>query len=120
VQRTAENVTAKQEKIVPRRVERVTDRDFQKKVLDSEEAVLVDFYADWCGPCKKLGPVLDQLAKDTPDAKIVKVNIDRSPKLADNYNVSSIPTLILFKDGKPAARRGGLTTKASLKQFIRQ
>jgi thioredoxin 1 len=104
----------------PRRVEHVDDKSFGQMVLDSEEAVLVDFYADWCGPCKKLSPVLDELAQETPGVRIVKVNIDRSPKSARSYRVKSLPTLILFKDGKPIVRRGGLLSKDSLKKLVSQ
>jgi len=104
----------------PRRVEHVDDRNFGQMVLDSDEAVLVDFYADWCGPCKKLSPVLDELAQETPGVRIVKVNIDRSPKSARGYRVKSLPTLILFKDGKPVVRRGGLLSKDSLKKLVSQ
>ena len=82
--------------------------------------MLVDFYADWCGPCKKLSPVLDKRAQEASGVRIVKVNTDRSPELAAEYSVNSIPTLILFKDGKPAARRGGLISKDSLTELIKQ
>jgi thioredoxin 1 len=105
---------------MPRHVEKVTDQEFQQKVIGSGEPVLVDFYADWCGPCKRLAPVLDELAQETPDARIVKIDIDRSPKVAAHYGVRSIPTLILFKDGKPVTRRTGLSSKASLKELLAQ
>lgn len=102
----------------PRRVEQANDQSFRQMVLDSDEAVLVDFYADWCGPCKKLSPMLDELAQETPGVRIVKVNIDRSPKSARSYRVKSLPTLILFKEGKPVVRRGGLLSKDSLKKLV--
>lgn len=105
---------------MPRHVEKVTDREFEQKVIGSGDTVLVDFYADWCGPCKRLAPVLDELAHETPDARIVKVDIDRSPKVAARYGVRSIPTLILFKDGRPVTRRTGLSSKASLKELLAQ
>jgi len=101
-------------------VEKVSDREFEQKVIRSDEIVLVDFYADWCGPCRTLAPVLDELAQETPDARIVKVNIDRSPKLAERYGVRSIPTVILFKDGRPVTRRTGLNSKATLRELISQ
>jgi len=120
VERSTERPVAPKSQTTPRRVEHVDDRSFQEKVLDSDEAVLVDFYADWCGPCKKLSPVLDVLAKEASGVRIVKLNIDRSPELATDYRVDSIPTLILFKDGKPVARRGGLIGKDSLRELIKQ
>jgi thioredoxin 1 len=116
-QAVKEETAAKRSRI-PRHVEHVNDQDFEQKVVSSNETVLVDFYADWCGPCKMLAPVLDELAQETPDTRIVKVNIDRSPKLAEHYGVRSVPTLILFKDGKPVTRRKGLNSKASLKALI--
>jgi thioredoxin 1 len=92
---------------------------FEQIVLDSEVPVLVDFYADWCRPCQLLTPTLEQLARETPDAKIVKVNVDESPQLAGHFGVSSIPALMVFKDGKLVASRLGLVDKASLKQLLR-
>lgn len=118
IKENSDRTTTKISQATPRRVERVDDRSFKQKVLDSDEAVLVDFYADWCGPCKKLTPVLDELAQETPGVRIVKVNIDHSPESASSYSVKSIPTLILFKDGKPVARRGGLIGKDSLRDLI--
>jgi thioredoxin 1 len=120
VKKNTEHRSDAKNRTTPRRVEHVNDRSFEQKVLDSDEAVLVDFYADWCGPCKKLSPVLDELAQETPDVRIVKVDIDRSPEAAKSYRVNSIPALILFKDGKPIARRGGLVSKDSLKELISQ
>jgi thioredoxin 1 len=104
----------------PRSVVHAGDHDFDEKVVSSDETVLVDFYADWCGPCKRLAPVLDDLARETTDAKIVKVNIDSSPRTAQHYGVRSIPTLIVFKDGKPVTRRTGLNSKSTLKALIAQ
>jgi thioredoxin 1 len=118
--KTVEQRSAAEKARVPRHVEHVDDHDFQQKVVRSDETVLVDFYADWCGPCKMLAPVLDELAQETSDARIVKVDVDQSPKLAKRYGVRSIPTLILFKEGKPLTRRTGLNSKASLKELIAQ
>jgi len=80
--------------------------------------VLVDFYADWCRPCQLLAPVLEELARETPDAKIVKVNVDDSPALAAQYGISAIPSLLVFKGGQIAAERTGLVSKAALKALI--
>jgi thioredoxin 1 len=94
------------------------EKTFRKEVLQSEVPVLVDFYADWCGPCRALGPVLEELARETPDAKIVKVNVDNSPQLAGQYGVSSIPNLIVFKDGRVASQQAGLASKQQLKALL--
>jgi thioredoxin 1 len=93
---------------------------FEQIVLDSEVPVLVDFYADWCRPCQLLAPTLEELAREMPDAKIVKVNVDESPELAGHFGISSIPTLMVFKDGKLEASRRGLVDKASLEQLLRR
>jgi thioredoxin 1 len=100
------------------KVEHVGESDFESTVLGSSEPVLVDFYADWCGPCRKLAPVLDRVARDTPSAKVVKVNIDHNPGLARTYGVRSIPTLLVFKDGQPVARRQGWNDQDSLQSLL--
>ncbi|HUT89470.1 MAG TPA: thioredoxin [Thermoguttaceae bacterium] len=92
---------------------------FEQIVLQSEVPVLVDFYADWCRPCQLLAPTLEELAREMPDAKIVKVNVDESPELAGHFGINSIPALMVFKDGNLVASRLGLVDKASLKQLLR-
>ncbi|GIW64412.1 MAG: thioredoxin [Patescibacteria group bacterium] len=74
---------------------------FQKEVIEGKGLILVDFYADWCGPCRMTAPVLEELSKELTDVKIVKVNVDENPELASQYQVFSIPTFIIFKDGQP-------------------
>jgi len=91
---------------------------FQNEVLRSDVPVLVDFYADWCGPCQALAPVLEQLAGETPHAKIVKVDIDESPELAQSYRISSIPSLLVFQDGKVVDRQVGLASKKQLEDLL--
>jgi thioredoxin 1 len=93
-------------------------KTFRQEVLKSEVPVLVDFYADWCGPCRALGPVLEELAQETLDAKIVKVNVDDSPQLAGQYGVSSIPHLLVFKDGRIVDQQVGLANKQQLKALL--
>jgi thioredoxin 1 len=80
--------------------------------------VLVDFYATWCGPCKALAPKLEEVAQESPQAKVIKVNIDDSPELADRYGVKSVPTLIVFRDGQVAAKQRGAVSKARLKTML--
>jgi thioredoxin 1 len=99
-------------------VGKVSSATFQQEVLQSEVPVLVDFYADWCGPCKKLAPVLDQVAGDTPAAKIVKVNIDENPGLASQYKVRSVPTLMVFKGGRLVDQHRGFADQTKLQKMI--
>jgi thioredoxin 1 len=100
------------------RIEHVSQSNFDQKVLQSDVPVLVDFYADWCGPCKKLAPVLEQLAGENPHARIVKVNVDESPDLAARYGVSSIPSLKLFKNGQVAEQLAGLASKSQVQRLL--
>lgn len=78
----------------------ISQADFQKKVLESDKPVLVDFYADWCGPCKMTGPIIDELSDEMKDVSFVKVNVDENQEIAGQYSVFSIPTFIVFKGGK--------------------
>jgi thioredoxin 1 len=100
------------------KVRKATTDSFDELVLKSPVPVLVDFYADWCGPCRTLSPTLDELARETPDVRIVKVNIDRSPELAARYRVSSIPALRVFQQGKVTARHVGLANKEQIQSLL--
>jgi thioredoxin 1 len=91
---------------------------FDGEVLQSDQAVLVDFWAEWCGPCHAIAPVLDQIADERSDLKVVKLNIDEEPEIAQRYGVMSIPTLILFKDGEPAAAAVGAMPKSMLEERL--
>jgi len=104
--------------ILPRTVVHVKQSNFDAEVLQSDVPVLVDFYADWCGPCKKLSPLLDQLAHQTEGARIVKVNIDDSPELAIRYGVKGIPHLQVFKGGKAVAQHVGMANKQQLSEML--
>jgi len=77
----------------------IDKNNFQKEVLDYKGVVMVDFYADWCGPCKMTGPIIDELAEEMKNIKFVKINVDGNPELASQYNVFSIPTFLIFKNG---------------------
>lgn len=97
----------------------VSDRTFKDDVLGAGEPVLVDFYADWCGPCKAMAPALEELAGETAGRlTVAKLDVDASPETAVAYGVRSIPTLILFKDGAPVATRTGAVPKAALKAWV--
>ena len=94
------------------------DATFDGQVLQANVPVLVDFYAGWCGPCKRLAPTLEELAAETPQARVVKVNVDDSPRLAARYGVQSLPSLMVFKDGQITAKQTGLTNKTRLKAML--
>lgn len=103
---------------VPRGVLHANAADFEGQVLRSDVPVLVDFYASWCGPCKALAPTLEEVAVESPRAKVVKVNIDDSPELAARYGVNSVPSLMVFKDGRLVARHEGVVGKTRLKTML--
>lgn len=89
----------------------VTSENFEKEVLKSEEIVLIDFYADWCIPCTLLSPRVEEIAQDRDDIKVVKVNVDNEPEIANKYEIESIPTLVLIKEGIEINRIVGLVEK---------
>jgi thioredoxin 1 len=97
----------------------VTDQSFDKDVLKAPGPVLVDFWADWCGPCKAIAPALEEIgAEYAGKLTVAKVNIDENPVTPNNYAVRGIPTLILFKDGKPVSTKVGAAPKSALKQWV--
>jgi len=93
----------------------LTDANFETEVLKSDKPVLVDFFADWCGPCKMQAPIIEELAKEISDqAKVGTMDVDKNPATAQKYEVMSIPTIIIFKNGKPAQILSGLQNKDTL------
>jgi thioredoxin 1 len=97
----------------------VTDQTFEAEVLSSAKPVLVDYWAEWCGPCRMIGPAVDETASQYADRLIVaKLNIDENPATATRFNVRSIPTLMLFKEGQPVATHVGSLSRGQLQAFI--
>ena len=100
---------------------KTTDSDFTADVLQSDKPVLVDFWAEWCGPCKAIGPALEEIAGEKKDSlSIVKLNIDENPLTPQKYNVRGIPTLLIFKNGEVVAEQIGLLSKSQLESWIDQ
>lgn len=95
----------------------VNDSNFQQEVLDCKGLVVIDFYADWCGPCKSFGPIFEEFSNEVSDVKCVKVNVDEST-ISRKYKVMSIPTVILFKDGEVCDRFVGVMQKRDLVEFV--
>jgi thioredoxin 1 len=97
----------------------VTESTFEQEVLSSDKPVIVDFWAEWCGPCHAVSPVLDKIAEERAgEIKLVKVNIDEEQALAERYGIASIPTMVLFKDGEPAAAAIGAQPKSAIEKQL--
>ena len=96
----------------------ITKENFQKEVLESKVPVLVDFFAQWCGPCKMVAPILDELAGELEDVKICKIDVDAESELARSHRVMSIPTFFVYKDGESVKRESGGRTKDELVELI--
>ncbi len=102
------------------KVLQITDDQFKVEVLDFDGLALVDFWAPWCGPCKQIGPVLDELSLEKTEVKIVKINVDENPEVASEFGVRSIPTLILFKNGKKVDTKLGALSKSALTTWLNE
>ena len=99
---------------------KITNENFEKEVLQADKTVLADFYADWCGPCKMLSPVLHEIAEENADTvKVVKINVDEQPQLAGRFQVSSIPLLLVFRDGKLITKAVGYRPKSDILEMIK-
>jgi thioredoxin 1 len=98
--------------------QKVTDEDFDAVVLKSKIPVIVDFWAEWCGPCKAIGPALEELAVEKPNVRIVKLNVDENPEIAGKFGIRSIPALILFKGGEAVSQRVGAAPKTEIAKWI--
>lgn len=99
-------------------IDKIYQEEFDEKVINSPNTVVVDFFADWCGPCKMLSPVLEKLDSMNPDVVFYKVNIDENPSLADEFEVRSIPNVVIFKNGQAADRSIGFVSEQQLQEII--
>lgn len=96
----------------------ITKETFEREVLQSNIPVLLDFWAPWCGPCRMVGPILDEIAEEREDIKVCKVNVDEEPELAGKYDVMTIPTLMIVKDGQIITQSAGARPKASILEML--
>lgn len=97
----------------------VTSANFEEEVLNSDKTVLVDFYADWCGPCKAYSPIVESVAAENEDIKVVKINVDNSQDIAIKYQVMSIPTTVVIKNGQEINRAVGMMSKSDLLEMVK-
>ena len=96
----------------------LSDEQFEEKVTNSNGLVLVDFWAEWCGPCRQLGPILETIDEDMADLTIYKMNVDDAPETPSRFGIRSIPTMFLFKDGKQVDTKVGLNSESDIKSWI--
>ena len=97
----------------------INKHNFQEEILNSDKNVLIDFFADWCGPCQRVSPVIDEIARENPDIKVGKINVDEQPQLAAHFGIVSIPTVKVFRGGQCTASLVGLRSQAELEALIR-
>ena len=100
-------------------VKSIKENEFDSEVINSDKPVLIDFWAEWCGPCKEISPILEEISDEMKDTvKVVKMNIDENPNIPNKYGIQSIPTMIIFKKGEPISTKVGLVIKSELKNWI--
>ena len=96
----------------------ITKENFENEVLKSDRPVLLDFWASWCGPCRMVSPIIDEIAEETADKKVCKINVDEQPELAQAFGVMSIPTLVVMKDGEAVGQSVGVKSKEAILQML--
>lgn len=96
----------------------ITKENFENEVLKSDRPVLLDFWASWCGPCRMVSPIIDEIAEETPDKKVGKINVDEQPELAQAFGVMSIPTLVVMKDGEVVGQSVGVKSKEAILHML--
>ena len=101
-------------------VMKVTSSNFEEEVLNSDKTVLIDFYADWCGPCKMFSPIVESVAEENEDIKVVKIDVDNAQDLAIKYQVMSIPTIVVIKNGQEVNRNVGVVSKSQIVEMVKQ
>ena len=99
-------------------VENIDNESFEEEVLNSQKDVLIDFYADWCGPCQMLAPIVEEVANENKNIKVCRINVDDNQELAMKYEVMSIPTLVVIKEGKEIKRKIGLISKDEISEML--
>ena len=100
-------------------VMKVTSSNFEEEVLNSDKTVLIDFYADWCGPCKMFSPIIESVAEENEDIKVVKIDVDNAQDLAIKYQVMSIPTIVVIKNGQEVNRNVGVVSKSQIVEMVK-
>jgi thioredoxin 1 len=96
----------------------ITKDNFNNEVINSDKPVLIDFWASWCGPCRMVSPIVDEISEEVPSVKVVKINVDEQPELAQKFDIMSIPTLMVMKDGKVVNKSVGARSKQSLMEML--
>lgn len=100
-------------------VKKITEKNFNDEVIKSDQTVLLDFYAEWCGPCNTLSPIIDEIVNENKNIKVYKVNIDEEINLVNKFNIVSVPTILIFKNGEITSRVSGLTDKNQILSMVK-